>query len=56
MSSSQNDNIIYSENLNQNTNFPYLVLDVIGENAYPRNPGFHVMHWHEDLQLCKHII
>lgn len=51
MNSSQNDNIIYSENLNQNTNFPYLVLDVIGENAYPRNPGFHVMHWHEDLQF-----
>ncbi len=42
---------INSINLNQNTNFPYLVLDVINKNSYPRNPGFLVMHWHEDLQF-----
>lgn len=42
---------INSVNLNQNTNFPYLVLNVIDGNSYPRNPGFHVMHWHEDIQF-----
>ena len=42
---------INSVNLNQNTNFPYLVLNVINGNSYPRNPGFRVMHWHEDLQF-----
>lgn len=42
---------INSINLNANTDFPYLVLDVINEHSYPRKPGFHVMHWHEDLQF-----
>ena len=40
---------INSVNLNQNTDFPYLVLDVVNDNSYPLNPGFQVMHWHEDL-------
>lgn len=40
-----------SVNLNRNTNFPYLVLNVENERAEPRNPGFQVMHWHEDLQF-----
>lgn len=47
----ERDNYINSVNLNIDTDFPYLVLDVIGENSYPRNPGFQVMHWHEDLQF-----
>lgn len=42
---------INSINLNANTDFPYLVLDVKNEYSYPRNPGFQVMHWHEDLQF-----
>ena len=42
---------INSVNLNIDTDFPYLVLDVINDNSFPRNPGFHVMHWHEDLQF-----
>ena len=42
---------INSVNLNQNTDFPYLVLNVVGDESYPRNPGFQVMHWHEDLQF-----
>ena len=42
---------INSVNLNQSTNFPYLVLNVVNDNSYPRNPGFQVMHWHEDLQF-----
>lgn len=42
---------INSVNLNQNTNFPYLVLNVVNGNSYPRNPGFRVMHWHEDIQF-----
>ena len=45
------NNYINSVNLNINSDFPYLVLDVINDNAYPRNPGFQVMHWHEDLQF-----
>ena len=27
------------------------MLDVVGDQSYPRNPGFQVMHWHEDLQF-----
>lgn len=42
---------INSVNLNQDTNFPYLVLNVQNGNSYPRNPGFRVMHWHEDIQF-----
>ena len=42
---------INSVNLNQNTNFPYLVLNVFNGNSFPRNPGFRVMHWHEDIQF-----
>lgn len=45
------DKYINSINLNNNTDFPYLVLDVVNDKAYPRNPGFQVMHWHEDLQF-----
>lgn len=45
------DQYINSVNLNNDTDFPYLVLDVVNENACPRNPGFQVMHWHEDLQF-----
>ncbi|HJB00519.1 MAG TPA: cupin domain-containing protein, partial [Candidatus Mediterraneibacter merdavium] len=44
-------NYINSINLNIDTDFPYLVLDVEGDKACPRNPGFQVMHWHEDLQF-----
>lgn len=43
--------IINSVNLYSGTNFPYLVLNVIGENSYPRNAGFQTVHWHEDLQF-----
>ncbi|MDO4294358.1 MAG: AraC family transcriptional regulator [Eubacteriales bacterium] len=45
------ENYINSVNLNIGTEFPYLVLDVINDKAFPRNPGFQVMHWHEDLQF-----
>ena len=47
----KSENYINSINLNQNTSFPYLVLNVINDNSYPRNPGFRVMHWHEDIQF-----
>ena len=50
MKSAQN-NYINSINLNADSDFPYLVLDVINDQSYPRNPGFQVMHWHEDLQF-----
>lgn len=42
---------INSVNLNADTDFPYLVLNVINDRSYPRNLGFQVMHWHEDLQF-----
>ena len=42
---------INSVNLNLHTDFPYLVLNVEGNRSYPLNPGFRVMHWHEDLQF-----
>lgn len=42
---------INSVNLNADTDFPFLVLDVINDRSYPKNPGFLVMHWHEDLQF-----
>lgn len=50
MRSKKND-YINSVNLNSGTDFPYLVLDVINDESFPRNPGFRVMHWHEDLQF-----
>ena len=40
-----------SVNLNINTDFPYLVLEVAGDQSAPRTPGFQVMHWHEDFQF-----
>lgn len=43
--------IINSKNIKANTKFPYLVLKVKGSTAFPHNPGFLVMHWHNDLQL-----
>lgn len=42
---------INSINLNINTDFPYVVIDVINNKSYPRNKGFQGMHWHEDLQF-----
>ncbi len=41
---SEKEKYINSVNLNSHTDFPYLVLDVIGDKSYPRNPGFQVMH------------
>ena len=42
---------LHSINLNIHTDFPYLVLEVVNDHSYPRNPGFQVMHWHADLQF-----
>lgn len=47
----QTSGYVHSVNLNQASAFPYLVLDVTNDYAFPRNAGFRVMHWHEDLQL-----
>ena len=47
----EKENYLNSVNLYVDTDFPYLVLDVINDRSYPRNPGFQVMHWHEDLQF-----
>ena len=42
---------INSVNLNTHTDFPYLVLNIENGTSFPLNPGFRVMHWHEDLQF-----
>ena len=42
---------INSVNLNKEKDFPYLVLDVKDDVSLLLNPGFRVMHWHEDLQF-----
>lgn len=47
----EREKYIHSVNLNIHTDFPYVVLDVVNDTSYPLNPGFHVMHWHEDLQF-----
>lgn len=62
---------INSINLNQETDFPYLVLNVINDMSYPRNPGFLAgcisldekdgkelhRHWRCDmLRLCEFIV
>ncbi|MCI8364497.1 MAG: AraC family transcriptional regulator [Eubacterium sp.] len=48
---SENEKYLNSINLYADTDFPYLVLDVINDRSYPLNPGFRVMHRHEDLQF-----
>ena len=45
------ENILNSVNLKAGTDFPYLVLNVVDQNSVPRNPGFRVLHWHEDFQF-----
>ena len=47
----EREKYINSINLNTGTDFPYLVLDVANGVPHPRNLGFQVMHWHEDLQF-----
>lgn len=47
----KNKPYINAENLNRDTDFPYLIMEVIDEESYPRSSGFRVMHWHEDLQF-----
>lgn len=47
----EQETYINSVNLNARTDFPYLVLDGIDGQSYPRTPGFQVMHWHEDLEF-----
>ncbi|MDO4545776.1 MAG: AraC family transcriptional regulator [Bacillota bacterium] len=47
----EREKYINSVNLNINTDFPYLAIDVVDDRSYPVNPGFQVMHWHEDLQF-----
>lgn len=42
---------INSVNFRGDTDFPYLVLEVVNARSYPPNPGFQVMHWHEELQF-----
>ncbi|WP_432628263.1 helix-turn-helix domain-containing protein [Brotaphodocola sp.] len=45
------ESILNSVNLKAGTDFPYLILDVVDQNSVPLNPGFRVLHWHEDFQF-----
>lgn len=47
----ENNAYINSVNLNAKTDFPYLFMEIINNQSYPMNPGFRVMHWHEDIQF-----
>lgn len=47
----QKTGFLNSINLNANSDFPYLAVGVSNEQSFPHPPGFHVMHWHEDLQF-----
>ena len=40
-----------SVNLNRESNFPYLCMDIEKGKSIPEPPGFYVMHWHEDFQF-----
>lgn len=40
-----------SINLNADSDFPYLMLEVINGQSFPPTPAFRIMHWHEDLQF-----
>jgi len=42
---------LHSTNLNTGSDFPYLAMYCKDGLSVPRTPGFHVMHWHEDLQF-----
>lgn len=47
------ENRKYKETANPNAaqNFPYLVREVSHGRSTPFDPGFHVMHWHDDFQF-----
>lgn len=42
---------VNSQNTEEGTPFPLLVLHVDSKQCYPQNQGFRIMHWHEDLQF-----
>lgn len=42
---------VNSRNVNANSDFPYLVLNRKNNTTVPVTPGFHVYHWHTDLQF-----
>ena len=44
-------NYLNSANLNRESAFPYLSMDIEKGKSVPEPPGFHVMHWHEDFQF-----
>ena len=44
-------NYLNSANLNRESTFPYLCMDIEKGKSVPEPPGFHVMHWHEDFQF-----
>ena len=45
------DEYLNSVNLNIEKDFPYLCMDIEHGKSVPEPPGFHVMHWHEDVQF-----
>ena len=47
---------INSKNVNEDSEFPYLVLHRKNETSLPRTPGFRAYHWHEDMQFVYVIM
>lgn len=47
---SKND-YVHSQNPLWNTSFPFLTLEVENKICSPKNLGFRMMHWHEDVQF-----
>lgn len=47
----EKERYLNSVNVKNHSDFPYLVLDVRDDTPSVRNPGFRVMHWHDDLQM-----
>lgn len=46
-----NPNYLNTPNENASKPFPYLVREVAQGRSTPRDPGFHLMHWHDDIQF-----
>ena len=45
------DDYLNSVNLNGESGFPYLCMDVEKGKSIPQPPGWLVWHWHEDFQF-----
>ncbi len=47
----ENTDYLNSVNLKADSGFPFLILDAYAKQSYPKPPGFHILHHHEDFQF-----